>query len=114
MLATHAAALFVALVTCVAANPAVEHAFRRYVNSNECLRACMRPVQKSERDIAIFKQSNYADYLRNLDQICATIGTARACVDACGINSNPFALPSVTLICNDGARRGESNRAESK
>jgi len=87
------------------ANPAIEREFHRVVNSNECLKACMKPVQESHEELSIFKRSNFTDYLMDLDKICTLISEARSCVDACGIASNPFALISVNAICTEKSRQ---------
>lgn len=87
------------------ANPAIEREFRRVVNSNQCLKECMRPVQESQLELTIFKRSNYSDYLLKLDTICELITNARHCVDNCGITSNPFALISMNAICSEKSRQ---------
>jgi len=93
------------LFTLVHGNPAIEREFHRVVNSNDCLRECMRPVQESNLELSIFKRSNYTDYLLKLDTICELITNARQCIDTCGIQSNPFALLSVNAICSEKSRQ---------
>jgi hypothetical protein len=87
------------------ANPAIEREFHRIVNSDDCLKECMKPVQESDLELSIFKRANYSDYLLNLDRICDVITTARRCVDGCKIKSNPFALISMNSICSEKSRQ---------
>jgi len=98
-------ALFCAFV--VNANPAIEREFHRVVNSNDCLKECMRPVQESKLELSIFKKSNYSEYLLKLDTICELITNARHCIDSCGIKSNPFALISMNSICSEQSRQNQ-------
>jgi len=99
----------VAFFTCTLlvshANPAIEREFHRVVNSNQCLKECMQPVQESQLELSIFKRSNYTDYLLKLDTICELITNARRCIDGCGIESNPFALISMNAICSEKSRQ---------
>ncbi|KAI6213222.1 hypothetical protein M3Y94_00125000 [Aphelenchoides besseyi] len=95
----------IALVGVVGGSPAIEKEFHRIVNSNDCLRSCMTPVRESNLELAIFKRANYSDYLMNVDRICEIISTARSCIDACGVQSNPFALESMKQICAPNTRQ---------
>lgn len=72
----------------------------------------MQPVRESNVELSIFKRVNYSDYLLNLDQICTIITDARHCIDACGIQSNPFALISMNAICSKKSRRGKYLKIE--
>ncbi|KAI6207243.1 hypothetical protein M3Y99_01855300 [Aphelenchoides fujianensis] len=83
------ALLFVLLVAAASATPAIERQFKRIVESNGCLSACMAPVQQSGLELTIFKRANYSDHLLRIDEICSLIGEARGCIDRCGIPSNP-------------------------
>jgi hypothetical protein len=96
---------FLVCALVVDANPAIEREFRRVVNSNQCLKGCMEPVQASNLELSIFKRSNYSDYLLQLDTICDLITSARHCIDRCGIQSNPFALISMNAICSEKSRQ---------
>jgi hypothetical protein len=98
--------LFAFFSVSVYANPAVEREFHRIVNSDECLKICMKPIQTYNRPLAVFKTSNYTDYFFNLGQICDLITDARSCIDNCKIGSNPFALISVNAICSDRIVQG--------
>jgi hypothetical protein len=93
------ALLFVLLVAAASATPAIERQFKRIVESNGCLSACMAPVQQSGLELTIFKRANYSDHLLRIDEICSLIGEARECIDRCGIPSNPFALESMKQLC---------------
>jgi len=94
------------------ANPAIEKEFHRVVDSNQCLKSCMLPVQQSNVELSVFKRSNFTDYLLNLDSICQLIGTARECIDACGIASNPFALRSMIAVCSAEVRTDVQSLSE--
>ncbi|VDK61308.1 unnamed protein product [Anisakis simplex] len=64
-----------------------------------CLKRCMNDVQKSDLELNIVKTVDYANYFLNLDKICNIISEARECIENCQIESNPFALRSMTIMC---------------
>jgi len=51
-------------------------------------------------ELSLLKTANITGYLLNLDTICRTISTAKSCIAGCGVDSNPFALESMTAICS--------------
>jgi len=95
--------LFLVLALCLAglsvAHPAYEHHFHKIVNSDQCLSACMKIVQESETELSILKRANISGFLLDLNHICDTIERARSCIAKCDHGSNPFALKSMTVIC---------------
>lgn len=55
-------------------------------------------------ELSLLKTANVSGFLLELDTICNVITTARECVSGCGVESNPFALESMTTICSIEAR----------
>jgi hypothetical protein len=106
--------LLVCFIQYATANPAIEaqRQFHQVVNSNQCLKECMTPVQASNIELSVFKRANYSDYFLKLDQICDIITTARHCIDSCQVNSNPFALISMNAICSEKSRQGNQSLNE--
>jgi len=51
-------------------------------------------------ELSLLKTANISGYLTNLNTICRVISTARSCIAGCGVDSNPFALESMTAICS--------------
>jgi len=51
-------------------------------------------------ELSLLKTANISGYLLNINTICRTIANARSCIAGCGVDSNPFALESMTAICS--------------
>jgi len=49
--------------------------------------------------LSLLKTANISGYLLNLDTVCTAITTARLCIANCHVDSNPFALESMTAAC---------------
>lgn len=83
-----------------AAHPAYRKEFDKIVNSNDCLKSCMTNLTKFDEEISLMKNPNLQRYFGKIDDICAIISSTRECIDKCeNIQSNPFALESVNVIC---------------
>jgi len=63
----------------------------------------MDQATEGDIELSILKTANISGYLLNLSTICSTISTARNCIASCGIDSNPFALESMTVVCSQQA-----------
>jgi hypothetical protein len=94
---------FVIIATAVfalsSAHPAYKKEFDKIVNSNDCLKSCMSNLTNFDEEISLLKNPNFQRYFGKLDQICELISSIRVCIDGCGIESNPFALESMNVIC---------------
>jgi len=82
-------------------HPAYQHHFNKIVESNPCLKQCMEQATTDNLELSILKTANISNFIINVRQICSTISTARECISRCQIDSNPFALESMTSICSD-------------
>lgn len=65
----------------------------------------MNDVYKSDLELSIVKTVDYASYLLNLDTICKVIANARECIANCKVDSNPFNLHSMTIMCSPEIRK---------
>jgi len=97
--------LVICLVGGSVAHPAYQHHFHRIVKSDQCLSSCMKIVQESETELSILKRANISGFLLDLNHICDTIENARSCIAECDQGSNPFALQSMTTICEEEVRK---------
>uniref|UniRef100_A0A0M3I988 CPG4 domain-containing protein n=1 Tax=Ascaris lumbricoides TaxID=6252 RepID=A0A0M3I988_ASCLU len=80
-------------------HPAFRKKFDEVVDSNRCLKRCMIDVRKKELELNIMRTVDFASYFLNLDVICSVIADARECIANCGVDSNPFNLRSMTIMC---------------
>jgi len=93
-------ASFILFVGLSAAHPVFQHHFNNIVNSNPCLKTCMDQATVDDVELSLLKTANISGYLLNIQSICSRISTAKQCIAGCGVNSNPFALESMTVICS--------------
>jgi hypothetical protein len=91
---------FAVLISFGAAHPAYRKEFDKIINSNDCLKSCMTNLTKFDEEISLMKNPNLQRYFGKIDDICAIISSTRECIDKCeNVESNPFALDSVNVIC---------------
>uniref|UniRef100_A0A914YNL4 Chondroitin proteoglycan 4 domain-containing protein n=1 Tax=Panagrolaimus superbus TaxID=310955 RepID=A0A914YNL4_9BILA len=81
------------------AHPAYRKEFDKILDSNGCLKSCMKNLTIFDEEISLMKNPNLQRYFGKIDDICAIISSTRECIDQCGIESNPFALESMNVIC---------------
>jgi len=84
----------------LSAHPVFQHHFNNIVNSNPCLKTCMDEATVDDVELSLLKTANISGYLLNIESICRVISTARSCIAGCGVDSNPFALESMTAVCS--------------
>ncbi|MFH4976697.1 hypothetical protein AB6A40_003406 [Gnathostoma spinigerum] len=88
------------LITKLDANPLARKQLDTFMRSNPCVANCFDKVDESGFELSILKSTDYVDYILNLPEICRVISEARECITDCGITSNPYALPSTTVVCS--------------
>uniref|UniRef100_A0AC34GSQ5 Uncharacterized protein n=1 Tax=Panagrolaimus sp. ES5 TaxID=591445 RepID=A0AC34GSQ5_9BILA len=81
------------------AHPAYRKEFDKILESNGCLKTCMTNLTKFDEEVSLMKNPNLQRYFGKIDDICAIISSTRECIDKCEIQSNPFALESINVIC---------------
>ncbi|KHN72728.1 hypothetical protein Tcan_07537 [Toxocara canis] len=86
-------------------HPAFQKQFENLVNSSPCLKKCVDDMRKSELELSIIKTVDFANYFLNLDTICNVIANAKDCFANCAVNSNPFRLRSMTVMCSPEIRQ---------
>uniref|UniRef100_A0AC34GA33 Uncharacterized protein n=1 Tax=Panagrolaimus sp. ES5 TaxID=591445 RepID=A0AC34GA33_9BILA len=91
--------LFGAIITLSSAHPAYRKEFDKIINSNDCLKTCMSNLTIFDEEISLMKNPNLQRYFGKINKICEIISFTRHCIDGCGIESNPFALESLNVIC---------------
>ena len=94
----------IALATIVAGHPAYRKEFDRIVNGNDCLKTCMSNITAFDEEVSLMKNPDLQRYFGRLDDICDLIISTRQCIDDCKIESNPFALESINVVCQPDAR----------
>jgi hypothetical protein len=88
-----------ALLNCCFGHPSYRKEFDKIINSNDCLKLCMSNLTTFDEEISLMKNPNLQRYFGKYDEICGIILSTRQCIDKCEIESNPFALESVNVIC---------------
>jgi hypothetical protein len=88
-----------ALTLLCSGHPSYRKEFDKIINSNDCLKLCMSNLTTFDEEISLMKNPNLQRYFGKYDEICDLISSTRQCIDKCEIESNPFALESVNVIC---------------
>uniref|UniRef100_A0A7E4VT54 Chondroitin proteoglycan 4 domain-containing protein n=1 Tax=Panagrellus redivivus TaxID=6233 RepID=A0A7E4VT54_PANRE len=93
----------VSCATVARTHPIHHRHFTDQVSKDKCLAKCMLPVTDYGEELSILKNTDLAYYFEKHDTICGIINTARLCIEACGIQSNPFAMEHMIGHCTPDA-----------
>uniref|UniRef100_A0A914R177 Chondroitin proteoglycan 4 domain-containing protein n=2 Tax=Panagrolaimus TaxID=55784 RepID=A0A914R177_9BILA len=91
--------VFAAIFAVGFSHPMYRKEFDKIINSNDCLKTCMSNLTIFDEEISLMKNPNLQRYFGKIDKICGIIEFTRKCIDKCGIESNPFSLESLNVVC---------------
>uniref|UniRef100_A0A1I8AF87 CPG4 domain-containing protein n=1 Tax=Steinernema glaseri TaxID=37863 RepID=A0A1I8AF87_9BILA len=97
--------LLVLVVQLAASHPALQAKLDSVVDSNPCVKQCMKRIIDSKIEMNVAKTVDYAFYFLHLDEICDMVSSSKECIDQCGIVPNPFGMKHMTVMCTPESLR---------
>lgn len=91
--------LFVCHTIVIDSHPTIRKQLDEIIDSNPCIKGCIQIIENGPNEISIVKTVDYGNYFKNLQRTCSLIEKARKCLNRCQVESNPFDLDYMKVIC---------------